>query len=287
MTADWHLRASRPVCRTDEDWNQVIIDKLDFIASLKYDICLSAGDMFHRWDASWSLFSLIADHLPENVYCLPGNHDLRHSRPESISGVALGATEWLGVRIFQGSYLNIEDVTIEFLGWPNEIKNHTPRRRVRDKRILVSHEMVWVGKCPWPGAVGSTARSLQDEKYDLILTGHNHQQFHRRYGKTHIVNPGSLFRLTAIQADHEPAVFLWDSETNDVERIPIPIQPDVVDRSHIDGKLNKEHTLGSFIDRLHDVSELSLSYRDNMEEYLKRNKIRDSVKQVIWSAFDE
>ncbi|KKL45777.1 hypothetical protein LCGC14_2352220, partial [marine sediment metagenome] len=82
MTADWHLRDSIPVCRTDDFWKAQWA-KVDFVADLQivYNCpVFHSGDLFHHWKASPYLLSATLKHLPKNFHTVYGNHDLpQHS----------------------------------------------------------------------------------------------------------------------------------------------------------------------------------------------------------------
>ena len=82
VTADWHIRATKPRCRIDEDWiqtQQKALDQIVQISNKKRAPVFVVGDLFHsNSDTSFQCIQIVqqmADQLGE-LYVLCGNHDL-------------------------------------------------------------------------------------------------------------------------------------------------------------------------------------------------------------------
>ena len=96
-------------------------------------------------------------------------------------------------------------------------------------------------------------------------------------------------RMTADQVDHRPSCFLYDGEANDVERVYIPIQKDVVVREHIDQVQEKEAYIESFLGELSSASAeagCTFHYRNALIDYMKVKKIEKNVKKLVMEALD-
>jgi len=285
LCSDFHLREDRPVCRTDDYW-KAQWEKIDFIKNLQktYDsfpIVLFAGDLFDHWKASPNLLSTAIEHLPEDMYCVAGQHDLPHHSLESIDKSGL-FTLWKARKI------NLLSNT----HW-GEQPTGTPSTTITTstgvvRKILVWHKMNYVGRLPWPGCSDPSARSLlrQYPQYDLIVTGDNHKSFVEHFEGRLLVNPGSLMRMDADQIDHRPCVYLWDAEENEVEPVYLPIQPDVISREHIEVVQQRDKRLAAFISRLDSNWQISISFIKNLEEFQKTNQIRPVVMELVYKAIE-
>jgi len=123
-------------------------------------------------------------------------------------------------------------------------------------------------------------------QYDLIITGDCHQSFTVEHEGRRLVNPGNLTRQVADQIDFKPRVALWYAEDNSIEWVYLPIQENVISREHITKVEERDNRIDAFISRLNDDYKTTLSFEDNLQEFIKVNDIRDSVKQIIYKAID-
>jgi hypothetical protein len=157
------------------------------------------------------------------------------------------------------------------------------------RRVLILHTFNFQGKLPWPGCEALPASKLLKKypEYDLIVTGDNHQSFVEEYEGRLCVNPGSMMRMTADQADFKPSIYLWYAETNTVKRVYLPIEPDVISREHIDRKRERDDRLDAFVGRLNTEWEAEVSFEENVTRILEENKIQDSVRKIVEKAVFE
>lgn len=91
LTADWHLRDTQPICRTDDFWESQWIKAYYISAIQKRYKCpvIHAGDLFHTWKTSPYLLSAsiaffsqleLGDEEGPAFLTVYGNHDLpQHS----------------------------------------------------------------------------------------------------------------------------------------------------------------------------------------------------------------
>lgn len=278
LTADWHLRDSQPVGRTD-DYFQTMLGKIKWVADLQqeYDCpVLHAGDLFHTWKASPYLLASVMNILPYQFYTVPGNHDLpNHS-------IVLYNKSGLAV-LSQAERINITCV--------NEVKNFSiqgifyggPFTSVKNIDVLMCHEMIYQSPEFWQKENGSQALAFlkKHKGYQLIVTGHNHKPFTAEHKGRLLVNPGSLMRMNADQKDYKPRVYLWNKETNTVKIKYVPIDKEAVQTIHIEKSKARDERMESFISKLKSSKEVGLSYEKNIENYLANNRVRTSVKEII------
>ena len=90
-TADWHIRATRPRCRIDENWIETQVKVLRQLAKISDERnapIIVVGDLFHsNSDTSFECINMVqklADYLGE-LYMLAGNHDLPYHSSENCN----------------------------------------------------------------------------------------------------------------------------------------------------------------------------------------------------------
>lgn len=274
-TADWHLREDSPVCRLDNFWNAQW-EKIAFIKSLqqKYDCpVLHAGDLFHHWKPSPHLLSVTMDFLPDQFYTVYGNHDLPQHN--------------MSLRDKSGIY------TLETAGKLHTLAeaswNELPQEgslSLGELNVLVWHVMTWTHKVPFPGCQTASAEKLLERYiFDLIITGDNHQTFVVERDGRMLINPGSLTRQTADQADFQPCVFLI-LEGGKVKELPLPIHKDVITREHLERKEQRDQRIEAFVSRLNEEWESGVSFEENLRRFEQSNQVRQSVMDIVWKSIE-
>lgn len=283
LTSDWHLREDTPVCRTDDFWDAQW-RKVAFISGTqqKYQCpVIHAGDLFDHWKPSPHLLTLAISNLPKEFYTVYGQHDLPQHNIQLGYKTGIKTLEEAGiVKMHDECYKTLEFQLIHF--GQNPIPINTEK-----VHILVWHHLTYITK-PFPGASGGMAEGiLRKYPYDLIVTGDNHASFSTSYQGRLLVNPGSLTRQTADQADFQPRVALWYAETNTIEWVNIPIQKDVISREHLERKEERDQRIDAFVSKLSDDYEVGLSFEENLNAFFEIQRIRDSVKQLVFKAIEK
>jgi len=295
LTADWHIRADSPVCRTD-DFQAAMWKKIRFIFELTHEFMtrdnedsipiLFAGDLGHRpqWP-NWLIEKFMGEidnynAFPIRLMMVAGQHDAPEHNldllPRSGVGVLMRSEYVTQIDDIQ------PDILIEGFDYGKKIK------KIRNGgSVAVAHQLVIEDKPEWPGQVADSAKSLLKKfpQYDLILTGDNHKAFVVEYEGRILVNPGSMMRTTADQINHKPRVYLWDGEG--VEPVYLPIEEGVISREHIDIGQDRDHRISAYIERLNANYEIGLDFKKNMVDHLKANRTRKEIKSRIWGAMGE
>lgn len=279
LTSDWHLREDTPVCRKEEDFQDTQWSKVQFVKQLqeKYDCpVFHAGDLFHHWKPSpWLLYKTMQN-LPASFHSIYGNHDLPQHSLELSEKSGLNVLIASGhVKLLEGTHWGSNEPTyvLPFEG----------------RKLLIWHTMTFSGELPYPGCEDLDSNDLLKmyaSEYDLILTGHNHKAFTASYKGSVLVNPGSIMRQDADQVDFEPRVYLWYAETNEVKPVFLPILPGNVTREHLEKNKEREDRIEAFISTLDTDFSSSLSFEKNLEQFLQKNSIRSSVKDIIYKAVE-
>lgn len=283
LTADWHLQEGNPpVCRID-NFEKAQWRKVDIISALQSQHncpVIHAGDLFDYWKPSPELLSKTVQHLPNRFMTIYGNHDLPQHNLELAkkSGIYnLWINQQLG--IFS---------TCNWLETPSKPSWQGEFYEGIERKILVWHVMTYQGKEPWPGCTDPRGATLLRKypQFDLIVTGDNHKPFVEQHEDRLLVNPGSIFRITASQETHKPRVYLWYADTNTVEPVYLPIEDDVISREHIDIKVERDNRIDAFISTLSDDWEARMSFEENIEQFRKANNVRQSVMDIIYKSIE-
>ena len=281
LAADLHLREDQPICRTD-DYFLAQERKIKYIKELqiKYKVpVLISGDIFHHWKPSPFLLAWALKNLPDNIICIPGQHDLPQHQIDLIYKSGLGVLERAGkIQLITNSFKFVQCNGFNVNGFPFGTK---PFAAVRD--VVIWHNLVWTGKTPWPGCEDPNADDVLDSypNANLILTGDNHKQFIVKRNNQILVNPGSMMRMSADQDTHIPCVFLWSKKLNLVESVPLPIDLGVINREHIEEKEIRDKRINAFISRLSNSGEIGLSFEGNLNKFISANTLHKEVISII------
>jgi len=280
LTGDWHLQEKQPIARMDNFW-ETQWKKLNFISNLQKEYncpVIHSGDLFDHWKPSPELLAKTIEYLPNEFWTIYGNHDLPQHN--------LKLTHKCGINVLdQANKLGV----FAACHWgQSPINNLLHPFDFKDFDILVWHTMTYQGKKPWPDCTDPKAVKLLRKypQYDLIVTGHNHQAFVEYYEDRCLVNPGSIFRLTADQKDFKPRVYLWYSETNTVEPVYLSIEKDVISTEHLEVKKERNERIEAFVSTLDTDWKAKLSFEENLERLQKKNNIRPAVMSIIYEALE-
>jgi predicted phosphodiesterase len=297
LTADIHVTENTPVCRTD-DYLAAQEKKLAFLSKLSEEnmSCpvINAGDLFEHWKVSpwfacWTFLN-----LPRPIITIPGNHDLPNHSLEKYDKSVLNLMEKVldgdlivlkNKRIIPVANLDIygipfgEDLDPKKLPWGEKRPGH-PRR------MLLLHENTWQGrqKPKWDteGYTSDELLALYGTYVDVIVVGHNHDSFLVEKEGVLLVNPGSMLRRTADQADFRPRCFLYYAKTNKIVPVKYPIEEGVVSQEHLERKKQHEQRTAAYIDRVNQRWKKGLSFKDNLEAFFSTNNTPRKVREILW-----
>lgn len=299
LMADLHIRPDTPECRTD-DFLVTQEKKLKFIVDIskKYKCpVLIAGDIGNKpqwpnWLLRWFVW-MIKD---IQIIAIPGQHDLPDHRLKEVDRSAQGVlsiTDIIDLRTEIRINLIHDFVLISF-PYSKPIK-HLKQIEIKKEdltlykslsrpKVAITHQMVIENKPLWPGQDAPKGHQLLKKypKYDLILSGDNHNPFVSKYKGRLLVNPGSIMRITADQINHKPRVYLWYAKTNKVELVYLPIQKGVVSREHIKNEEEIDERTTIYIKRIKADYEIGFSFEGNLERRIESNKVEKEVEHKLW-----
>jgi len=294
ILSDVELRTRVPVCRTDQDtYLETMWGKIEWIKRLqeKYDCPIFDGgdltDKDIKKNPNHLLLARAIASLPSPWYTVPGNHDLPGKSMLNYENSAMAVLERAGVVDAQSDFVPGNVIRIHRFPWGVPLEKIKPSSNFLN--VVLVHAMVYNRKLPFPGCEGYEADELLDlwSNADLIVCGHHHQTFTRSKGKTILVNPGSMMRNDADQADHKPCVFLWypDGDFPKVRQIFIPIKKGVVSREHLDDKQELDSRLSAFVEKLGTQDMTGVDFEKNLEIALTKN-INQGIIDKVWKYFE-
>lgn len=276
ITADWHIRNTRPRCRIDEDWiktQQKALNQIAEICENKNAPLMVVGDIFNsNSDTSFECINMVqklADRIG-GIYILAGNHDLIYHSSENIDKSAIG------VLLQSENVFKIEDYSDEFSA-PNfdEKRNSMPYMFIHTLTIPSKDKPEFI-ECETP-------ESLL-EKYPTakwIFTGDYHKNFVYEKNDRYVINPGCLIRQVSDMKNYQSGVYFVDTEKEIIEFIPIIDNEELVNDEYIIRENEREERIESFVNKLKDVESVSLDFIDNVEKALLVNKIDEKLKDCI------
>jgi DNA repair exonuclease SbcCD nuclease subunit len=150
--------------------------------------------------------------------------------------------------------------------------------------ILLIHKM-FVDDKLWEGQEEYERANifLTKNKWDLIVSGDNHQHFmFQSKGRFH-VNCGSLMRQNIDQKDHQPVVYIYDTEDKTLAPHYVPIDPieDVMDLDKAETKKERSRELEVFVEKMAEETEITgLDFLGNLKDRLAMDDIDNEMREI-------
>lgn len=309
LVGDIHVRDTSPSSRK-EGYREDIITKLEYVAmlekKLKADAVIWAGDVFHFPIPSRTSHATVLRMMEvvkkfNNVYVVPGNHDIIHDRIESITEKQpLGVLVHGGLKILDGW-----DETLPIYGVPWQqdwvINPDAPERAMAEfkredskrdlsKSLVVAHAPVYPPELqksvifdlvPTSGP-GSIAEAMGNQGY--FYHGHIHED-HGVYedGGVTYCNVGALSRgsLHEYNLERKIQIAIWDSERGFIPHV-VPHKPaeDLFYVEEHDATVTEKKNLDAF---LKDVgqTQIEISSVTSVQNYIQEiTDVDDKVKKT-------
>jgi len=290
LTADLHLRDTKPANRTDDYWKAQWC-KIDFILDLqqRHKIpILCAGDMLDKWNCSshllYNFMARMSTQFP--IHVIVGQHEQPFHNMDLIKKSGISVLEQMeyfctttGVC---GGQARVGLDELHGYHW-----GQLPTKPVDIEGVIMLHELVYKGKKPFPDCQGYEVNDIFDlfPNAKLVITGDNHKPFTATRGDQLLVNPGSMMRMTTDQVNHKPRVYIWYSD-NTVEPVYLPIEDDIFDLSNVGKIKDREDRISHYVEKLKEGVVMKTSFPDNLESYFKKNKTHKEIKRLIMEAID-
>jgi DNA repair exonuclease SbcCD nuclease subunit len=208
LTADIHLSHTPPAARSHEpDWYEAMRRQLRWLRKLqsKYGVPIFvAGDLFHKYNPPAELINFALRELPDNIYAVPGQHDLPFHNIQDIHKSAY----WTLVEA--GKIKNVEyDSPIRIESQVAVMRLHgfpfghplVPRKPydLHAIDVAIVHEYCWQGTAKYVTASedkNMAAHRKNAKNYDILVSGDNHIPHEDFSQKPAVFNCGGFYRRT-------------------------------------------------------------------------------------------
>jgi len=291
--ADIHLTIQAPVWRSVEpDWMAAQTRPLKELADLQYKFkcpVFCAGDIFDTAKSLPEVINFATDNIPDNMYAIPGQHDLPEHQIEQIHKSAFQSLLNTGAVISIDYRVNIiSDCMIVPFQFGEKLTEAPESAKFK---IAIVHEYKWIEGHSFPGApeiskIGKRISAVDKNNkyygYDLIVYGDNHKGFQTKIGDTIIFNCGTLMRRKSDEINYKPQVGLL---TKDFEMIPYYL--DTSKDKHLEVKTEepeKNLDMSQIIKELRKLGKSKLDFADAVESYIKSEKSSDRVNELLLKA---
>jgi predicted phosphodiesterase len=299
---DLHITDKKPRNRTDENYLETLCGKILWACEnplKECEVILQPGDVFDSFKANDFLKQHIIPFLKalnKQFHMIYGQHDLRFHNSNKLN-TPLRVAEVSGALNILGKTYEAVGPMVDAYGasWGEEIPEiENPEYT----NILVIHKMIIKDEKLWEAQTGHTMAQilLRKNKFDLIVSGDNHQCFTDQHEDKWLVNMGSLMRSTIAQLDHCPSVAVYDTKTREVEVTEIPVKPseEVFRIEEALAEKEKSEQLEAFIEKLEvpvggTVATVDgLDFRANLEAWISENSssVDNGVVEIIKEATD-
>lgn len=291
--SDLHLTLRTPLCRAEKDWLAVQARYLHEVEALRYRFecpVLFGGDLFDRWDAAPELIEFAYRHLPKDMLCVPGQHDLPNHRLDQAHRSGYGVlrtvgriTDLSGRKVFSN-----QDITVVGYGWGEDLEppELSPAQAKRPL-VAIAHRYVGYKQYQHPNApadVGLDAIGKHlDKTFDAALFGDNHLGWAAMAGECSVINCGGFIRRKSDEFKYSPSIGLLSDDgewsryyltTDEDEFVPEVSRPNA--KPSID--------MGSFLDELQELGEQGLDFEAAVKQYLEHTKPEPAVRELIMTS---
>lgn len=297
LMGDPHADTRKPENRID-DFFETQWKKIDWIYELadleRCKFVLIPGDFFNSHRANDFLKQHYINLLRfwgETVRTLTvfGQHDMRYHSSERKNTPLWVLHSAVALTVLQRddpvhAQDNSNRIYFHGCSWGEDIPEiELPRDGYN---VLVIHRLVIKDEKLWDGQEEFTYGNhlLRTTKFDLILSGDNHETFTIPQGNRLLVNPGSLMRSRIDQKNHKPCVYIVDTQEKTIEQRFIPIKPitEVMDLEKAQVKQERNEKLDVFIKSLSEGVKIEgLNFVKNLMRTVKRSKLGEGVVKII------
>ena len=285
ITADWHVRGEKPICRTEENWidsqRKTISEIRSAFVLNKCDQIWILGDLFDSPRCSTEAVNMLIDELKkfpyDSVKILCGNHDLKDHNYENLEGCSIGTVLKFFDTIPCRFSISPLKISANAFGLDDEKS---------DAQIICTHQLTFPDEKSRPVEnCGVLAQDLLDKwrNAEIIFTGDYHHGYIYKETETtpfmvvasgrYVVTPGCINIQKADELDYKPFVVIWDvqdSTETKFEKIYLDPQIENCTRDHIEEREKNESMLSEVVETIKGGTEITLDFDSNLEEQVKK-----------------
>ena len=282
ITADWHIKGERPICRLDDDWiasqRKTISEIREAFSRYGCDQIWILGDLFDAPRCSTEAVNMLVEELlkfPEgSVRVLCGNHDLKDHNYYNLNVCSIGTIKQIFGDIPDEVQGNISRLTVSArpFGMDDYDSNAS---------IVCTHQLTFPDDATRGIFGGSTAEELLSRwpRASIIFTGDYHHGYVHSELKDnliwrYVVTPGCINIQKADELDYEPFVVLWDTEADlgnyTFKKIYLDPQAENCTRDHIEAREHKEEEFERVVETIKGNVDISLDFDSNLEAQVQK-----------------
>lgn len=295
--SDLHLQLKPPPARAGEpDWFEAMARPLREIreGALELDVpVLCNGDIFDKWNAEAELISFAMRELPDNMYCIPGQHDLPYHNYVDIKRSAYWTLVESGKIRHCGKQISVEWnnedhlLRIHPFPWGFEVVPFKkPDTAVVD--VAMIHSYIWRIGSGYNGAPREAIVSKWDKRlrgYDTAVFGDNHKGFNVG-GR--VFNCGSMMRRHTDQFDYKPQIGLIH-RSGKVTSHFLDTSKDVFEdcaETRQAEQLGDDTTIKAFCRELGNLKDQAISFGEAVEKFLRDYVGHPEVRELVLRAVE-
>lgn len=294
LCADIHLSHKPPIWRsTEENWYTAMQRPLDEIQKLqdKYQCpVLVAGDIFDKWNSPAELINFAIQNIPENVWAIPGQHDVPNHNIKELHRSAFANLTLSNTIHYELDY-SLDKFYLHSIPFGTEMQSCGGH----GLRVAIIHDYAWIPGFSYPNAPKEKHLFMKSQHlingkyygYDVIVYGDNHKSFQTQIGKTTIFNCGTLMRRKSDEENYKPQVGLLYSDGS--------VEPHYLDISrdkHLAAEEAKpreqmeELDMDELADELRKLGSSALDFSDAVKQYCVSKGVKEPVQDIILKAME-
>jgi DNA repair exonuclease len=278
ITADWHVRGERPLCRLDEDWIESQRKTISEIRSVfennGCDQIWILGDVFDAPRCATAAVNMLIGELKkfpfDSVKILCGNHDLKDHNYGNLEECSIGTLK----KIFGDVPDVIANDGIGSMSVSAKPFALDDLQSTAD--VICTHQLTFPNAeaRPMPDC-GVLAQDLLDRwrEAEVIFTGDYHhgyvfkEDWDTLPGR-YVVTPGCINIQKADELDYQPFVVVWDTKSASgdyaFEKFYLDPQRENCTRDHIEAREQNEEQLAQVVETIKGGAEITLDFDSNL-----------------------
>lgn len=277
ITADWHVRGERPLCRLDEDWIESQRKTISEIRSVfennGCDQMWVLGDVFDAPRCATAAVNMLIGELNKfplgSVKILCGNHDLKDHNYGNLEECSIGTLKKIFGDVPErvGAGLGAMNVSAQPFAL-DDLQSTAD--------VICTHQLTFPNAeaRPMPDC-GVLAQDLLDRwrEAEIIFTGDYHhgyvfkEDWDTLPGR-YVVTPGCINIQKADELDYQPFVVVWDTESASgdyaFEKFYLDPQRENCTRDHIEAREQNEEQLAQVVETIKGGAEITLDFDSNL-----------------------
>jgi len=305
LCSDIHLSARPPLARSVEnDWMDVqkrALQELDELCTNNSNCPLIiAGDLFDKANVPAEVVNLAIEYLPDNIYAIPGQHDLPlHSMMDihKSSYHTLVLSDRIK-NLSSNQYFTLGDWNLLGFPWGSNIQFPKRYERIKDEKsikwLAVCHSYIWNKSSEaYEGAPKDKHLVQYAKKLDGFTTavfGDNHRGFYymcEHEDEPWIVNCGALIRRKIDEINYTPSAYLLHKMGN-VTQVDIPCKHDkFIDVSDAINAIEHLMDAGDFIKELKGLGKSLVDFREAVIRFCEKNNVGEVIVSILKEAMED